>query len=112
MTCIICPKGCRLHVTSSEEALLVEGQGCHRGTEYAQSEVLHPMRTVTTTVLYSGRIPRLPVRTDGPVPKDRVKEVIGKAKELVVSPPIVCGQILEENIAGTGTNLIATRTLD
>ena len=46
----------------------VTGNTCRRGEDYAKKECVAPMRTVTGTVaLRGGRLPVLPVRTNGEV---------------------------------------------
>ena len=71
LICIGCPMGC--HLTAEIEngvVTRVTGNTCRRGEDYAKKECVAPMRTVTGTVaLRGGRLPVLPVRTNGEVPK-------------------------------------------
>ena len=52
LTCVVCPAGCPLEVTLDESGkiLSVTGNTCKRGQSYAESELTHPVRTLTTTV--------------------------------------------------------------
>ena len=49
LTCIVCPKGCRLNV-DEENGFLVTGYGCSRGKEYGHKELTAPTRTLTSIV--------------------------------------------------------------
>jgi CxxC motif-containing protein len=70
------------------------------------------MRILTTTVpLRGGEIVLLPVRTRGPVPKDRLWECLARANSLLVEAPVRVGQVVCPDLAGTGVDLIATRTV-
>ena len=77
LICIGCPMGC--HLTAEIEngvVTRVTGNTCRRGEDYAKKECVAPMRTVTGTVaLRGGRLPVLPVRTNGEVPKEKVLAV-------------------------------------
>ena len=42
MTCISCPVGCRLTVTTDGDEIFVEGNQCKRGAVYAENEVRNP----------------------------------------------------------------------
>lgn len=110
MVCIVCPKGCRL--TVDEETLEVNGNSCPRGEEYGRNEVVSPMRTVTGSVEISGGIHnRLAVRTDRAVPKSKMLEIMETLHRFKVASPVKRGDILIENICGTGANIIASRSM-
>jgi hypothetical protein len=67
-TCIVCPKGCTLHV--DEKTFHVSGNSVARGAEYGAQEVRDPRRTLTTTVILEGAArKRLPVKTDRTIQK-------------------------------------------
>ena len=108
ITCTRCPMGCTLTVTEESGVLTVTGQGCPRGEEYGRSEYTCPVRTLTTTVLVTGSTePLLPVRTDRPIPKEKLFDCMEIVRSLRVAAPVSAGQILLENIAGTGADLVA-----
>lgn len=108
ITCTRCPMGCTLTVTEESGVLTVTGQGCPRGEEYGRSEYTCPVRTLTTTVLVTGGAePLLPVRTDRPIPKEKLFDCMEIVRSLRVAAPVSAGQILLENIAGTGADLVA-----
>ncbi len=110
MICIICPRGCHLSVDT--ETLAVSGNSCPKGEEYGKNEIVAPMRTVTGSVDIQGGIyTRLAVRTDKAVPKDKMFDIMEELHHFVAYAPVKRGQILIENICGTGANIIASRDM-
>ncbi len=112
LTCIACPKGCRMHVTITDGVIDVQGSGCMRGKEYAKSEILNPMRMVTTSVKTrrAGHA-LLSVRTASPVPKGKVPEVLHELHRMKVKAPITTGEVVCRDVAGTKVDVIATKTI-
>ncbi len=108
LTCIVCPIGCTLTATQDENGaiLSVTGNTCPRGKTYAENELLHPVRTLTTTVAVAGTNKPLPVKTDAPIPKDKLFEAMKIANSLCVSAPVHIGDVLYPDLFGA--NLIAT----
>lgn len=112
LVCISCPIGCRLTVAVDGEAVTVTGNQCPRGEVYGTEEMLSPRRVVTATVATgSPVIPRLPVRTTAPLPKEHIGSLLNRAYGLVVPLPVRKGQIVVEDIMGTGIDLVASRDL-
>ena len=109
LTCIVCPRGCEMEVALGEggEVLSVSGNACKRGAVYANDECTHPRRTVTSTVMLEDGRP-LPVKTAGTVPKELVFEVMKEinAKRVPVGTKI--GDVIIENVSGTGVDVVAT----
>ena len=111
LICIVCPKGCHLHV-DEEHGYAVTGNGCPRGAEYGKIELTHPTRVVTSTVRCAGgRYPRCPVKTDRPVPKEMILPVMRALDGAQLTAPVRTGQVVLENVCGTGANVVATRNL-
>ena len=110
LICIGCPMGCRLTVeTENGAALSVRGNGCKHGEEYGIKETTAPARTVTGTVAVRGALlPVLPVRTAGEVPKSKVMDVAAAMHEILAEAPVSIGDVICEDVAGTGVALIAT----
>lgn len=109
--CIVCPLGCRIGVEEKDGEFFFRG-GCARGKSYAAQEVTHPCRIVTTTVrVRCGEIPRLPVRTSHPFPKDRIFDLMEFLRSFEVEAPVQRGTVLARNLLGTGIDLVATRTI-
>ena len=108
ITCTRCPMGCALRVTEADGILSVTGNTCPRGEEYGRSEFTCPVRTLTSTVRVIGAAePLLPVRTDRPIPKDKLTECMALIRDLTVKAPVTTHQVLLENIADTGADLVA-----
>ena len=85
LTCIECPKGCRITVELIDgEVKSVKGNDCPRGKKYAESEVVCPMRVLTTTVrCSSGEM--VSVKTDKPVKKAELFELMEKINGKIVA---------------------------
>lgn len=112
--CIGCPLGCRLEVeeTADDRELEVRGFTCKKGKEYGRQEHTDPRRTVTTTVrLVGADLVRLPVRTDGAVPKAVVRDVCKRLQEIEVDAPVAMGRVVVADVLGTGVDVIATRDM-
>lgn len=109
LICIVCPRGCHLEI---DEKLNVTGNSCKRGEVYGKAEVTNPTRTVTSTVkLNSKNLKMLPVRTDKPISKSKMFEVIEILKNTSVNAPIKSGEEIVKNILDTDVNIISTRTV-
>ena len=113
LICIGCPLGCLLDVEEmGEGAWKTKGYQCKKGKEYGVQEVTDPRRMVTTTVAIRGaHWARLPVRSTAEVPKDLVIDFARALPSLCVQSPVKVGQILMENVIGTGVDVMATRSM-
>ena len=111
--CVACPVGCALKVeVEGKEVLRVEGNTCPRGEKYAQSEVTDPTRTFTSTIrVKDGALPVCPVRSKTPLPLEKVFDVTREVAKVSLSAPIAIGQVIIENVCGTGTDIVASRSL-
>ncbi|MFH1092722.1 MAG: DUF1667 domain-containing protein [Candidatus Omnitrophota bacterium] len=109
--CIECPKGCVLSVeVQNDEIISMCGNECPKGQEYALSEIKNPLRIFTSSVLTQGlSLKMIPVRTDKPIPKDRLFAAMKEVKKIRLSRPVNAGDIIGENFLGLDVNLIATR---
>ncbi len=113
LICISCPLGCSLEVEfDAKKILSVTGNSCKRGAEYAEKEIFHPERIVTTTVKVRGAaIDFLPVKTASSVPKQLTFKVMEAARHIEVKAPVKLGDVIIPDVAGTGVDLVATRSL-
>ena len=111
LTCICCPVGCSLRVELDGGSIAsVSGNSCKRGDEYARQECISPVRVITASVpVKNGKLARVSVKTAAPVPKDRIFDVMDAIRCVSAQAPVRIGDVLCENIAGTGVNLVATR---
>ena len=107
LTCIECPVGCEVEVTLENGKVIgVTGNSCPRGKRYAETEVVCPKRVVTSTVR-SEHGEMIPVKTDRPVRKDAIFEVMEKINKTVCKTPVAIGDILVKNICDDA-NLVVT----
>ena len=111
--CIRCPMGCALHVDMEQGAVkAVSGNGCRQGEQYAHTEATAPVRTVTSTVrVKGGARPVVAVNTVPDVPKDRIFAVMEAIRALTVTAPVHIGDVLLQNAAGTGADIVAAAEL-
>ena len=109
LTCIVCPKGCPLVVElDGKEIVSVSGHTCKRGESYARTECTAPMRTLTTTApIKNGGV--VPVKTDRAIPKELLFDCMKEINAVRVDPDAKLGDIVIENVLGTGANVVTTR---
>lgn len=111
LTCIVCPRGCTLTVTLDPTAenpvVSVEGQGCKRGVDYATAECTHPTRVLTTTApTVDGGV--VPCKTNQPIPRELLFEAMAVINTLSAPAKVEIGDVLLENLLGTGADVVAT----
>lgn len=114
LICIQCPKGCTLEVEMDTDTHVthVQGNSCPKGKEYAIREVLCPMRLVTGTVrIKNGSQRMLPVRSREEIPLEKMIQAMEPIHACSVQAPVQCGQVIVEDLAGTGIPLIAARSM-
>ena len=113
LTCIVCPMGCHLNVEQLEEGFKVEGNTCKRGEKYAVQELTNPTRVITTTVkLENSYLQLLPVKTEDPIPKGMIFDIMEALDKIIVNAPVKVGDVIVENILDTGVNVISAKTMD
>lgn len=112
LICIVCPKGCHLTAEQTTEGWQIAGYGCPRGQQYGVAEMTNPTRVVTSTVRITGGIhPRLPVKTDGALPRSLVRDAVRMLDTVEVTAPVACGQVILADIGGAGINFVASRDM-
>lgn len=110
LTCINCPMGCLLTVTmDGSEIKDISGYTCPRGKTYAEKEVTDPTRIVTSTVkVTAGKCERVSCKTERDIPKDKIFDVMREINSASVKAPVVIGETLIRDVAGTGVDVVAT----
>ena len=107
LTCIVCPLGCQLTVQlNGREVVKVEGNTCPRGAEYAKNECTNPQRTVTSTVRCAGG-GLVSVKTDRPIPKEKMTECMALINGAVAKRPVSIGDVIVSDVFGS--NIVATQ---
>ena len=111
LTCIICPRGCALTVSTDENGkATVSGNSCPKGEKYGVDECTNPVRTVTSVVRVANRDNTMvSVKTELPVPKEHIFDIMDKIRNSTVNAPVKIGDKIIENIFGT--DIIATKTV-
>ncbi len=111
LVCIVCPKGCRLHVDEAND-YAVTGNGCPRGAVYGHNEIKNPTRVLTSTVkLEGGLYRRCPVKTDAAVPKGLLMDIMRALNAVTLQSPVRAGQVVLQDVCGTGANVVVTKSL-
>lgn len=109
LICINCPRGCHLEVEEIGGQFVVTGNRCPRGATYATQELTDPRRVVTAVVrTTSAAMPYLPVKTAAPLPKAHIAPLLNRLYQMTVDTPVVTGQVILPDVAGTGTAVVAT----
>ena len=111
--CTVCPRGCHIQVEGEGEKILsVEGYACKRGLDYASNEFAHPVRILTTLVKIDGvEGDLLPVRSDKPLPKEKLFDCMAVIRDAKVTLPVNRYDVIVADICGTGVNIVATKSV-
>lgn len=110
LICIVCPKGCHLRV--DEKTGAVTGNSCEKGAEYGRKEVTNPTRVVTSTVRVQSKIyRRLPVKTNGDIPKAMIFDAVRLLDAVDVKTPVRIGDAIVKDVLGTGVSFVATKNI-
>ncbi len=114
ITCINCPVGCRMTVELSDqnEFLSVSGNTCPRGAKYAAQECTNPVRMITAVLPVSDRSVPLSVKTSLPVPKKQISSIMSFLSTLQILPPVSVGDVIFQDVLGTGADIVATGRID
>ena len=90
----------------------VTGNNCKRGKEYAVREVTNPVRNIASSVLVEdGELPLASVRLNAPIPKKDIFSVMAEIRKIKVTAPVSIGQIVLQDVLGTGSDVIITKNV-
>lgn len=112
LICIGCPMGCPLTISMAQDGCIVSvsGNTCPKGDSYARKEATNPTRIVTSTVRVEGGSRKLvSVKTKEDIPKEKIFACMEEINGIVAKAPVAAGEVLLENVAGTGVAVVATR---
>ncbi|MBU1290273.1 DUF1667 domain-containing protein, partial [bacterium] len=111
IVCVSCPMGCRMTVQAKEgDIISITGNDCPKGIEYAKEEFTNPLRILPTTVrVIGGELPLVSVKTEKAIPKGLLLKAMAEIAEIEVKAPIKIGQVIKDDLIGTGVSLVATR---
>lgn len=115
MSCIVCPMSCLITVEQDDETkeiVSIEGNTCKRGENYVRSELIHPMRQLTSTVaIDKGIYNRLPVILSAEVPKEKLFDVMEQIRRVRINAPVQMGQVVISDVCGLGVDVLASRSM-
>lgn len=110
ITCIVCPRGCRMTADIQAERITVTGHSCNRGEKHAVAEILHPVRSLTSIVRVSNRRDTMvSVKSADPIPKEEMFAIMERIHATTVEAPIEIGDVILDNICGT--KIVATKQI-
>lgn len=111
--CIGCPLGCNVTVELERNAIRqINGNTCPRGADYVTKELTDPRRIVTSLVrVRGGELPVVSVKTAADIPKDKIEDCIRELKKIELQAPVHMGEVVAQNVCGSGVNVVATRTV-
>ncbi len=113
ITCISCPVGCRMTVTTENgQFVSVTGNACRRGAAYAQQECTAPRRMVTAAIPVAGSSAPLAVKTRTPIPKEKIFACMQALSQVTVAAPVRAGEVVLPDVCDTGVDVIATKSVE
>lgn len=114
LVCINCPMGCEMEVElENGQVLSVKGNTCPRGKAYAETEVLHPVRTITTSLpVNGGDLEMVSCKTSHPIPKEDIFTLMKALAGICVQAPVSIGDVLVSSPAGIDVDIISTRVVE
>ena len=111
LTCIECPVGCEISVKVEDGKVFeLKGNACPRGKAYAEAEVVYPKRVVTTTVKTDGG-KFLPVKSNLPIPKDKIFDAMKKINTVTATLPVKIGDVIIKDIYD-GIDIVACQNIE
>ena len=110
ITCIVCPRGCRMTADIQAERITVTGHSCSRGEKHAVAEILHPVRSLTSIVRVSNRRDTMvSVKSETPVPKEEMFAIMERIHATAVEAPVHIGDVILDDVCGT--RIVATKQI-
>ena len=109
LVCIGCPKGCEMDVSMDGDKVVVVGNSCPKGEDFAIAEMTNPVRVLCSSVKTTfAEYPVLPVRTTEEIPKAKLMEAMEVINAFELDHEVEVGECLIKNILGTSADIIAT----
>ncbi|WBW98518.1 DUF1667 domain-containing protein [Oceanirhabdus sp. W0125-5] len=111
--CKRCTMGCELKVNESNGNISVEGNLCKKGAAYGKEEILKEERVLTFKLpIKNGYFNKIHVKTSCEISKELWEKVYELVYSLELEAPIEVGEVILENILGTGIKLVSERKID
>ena len=70
------------------------------------------MILTTTVKIESETSSLLPVKTDKPISRDKLKKAMKRISKLQVKAPVTVGDIIAKNFTEKGINLVSTKSVE
>jgi len=110
LTCIVCPRGCLLHIDDNEN---VTGNFCPRGAIYAKNELTNPTRNIASIMRVKNREDTVvSVKTSAPIPKGLIFKVMEEINKTPVNAPCKIGEIAIKNVLNLNVDILITKNID
>ncbi len=112
IVCIECPKGCILKIGGESGKPDISGYSCPRGKDFALSEIISPMRTLSSTVrtVFSDT-PVVPVKVSAEIPKSRIFDVMHEIHKVRLGNRLGSGDVVIGNVLGLGVEVVLTSNM-
>ncbi len=113
IVCSVCPRGCEVAVSKEKSQVKLNGYLCQRGHDFAMRNLVDPHQVLCTTVrtVFDSQ-PLLPVKTDRPVAVKDFQKIMQVVREIILKDEVNVGDVVYENVAESGANLVATYFLN
>ncbi|NLM06916.1 MAG: DUF1667 domain-containing protein [Tissierellia bacterium] len=109
--CKVCPVGCEVSITGKDPNTIT-GNRCGRGGEYIYKQVMGKSEVLTGRMPIEGGImSKIPVQTSEPLPSDLRDKILSEINSSKAVAPVKKGEVLIENVLGTGVDVIASRAM-
>lgn len=114
IVCVVCPVSCPVIVEFEDNSIIrTDHNQCRLALDYVTDELFDPRRTLTTSLpVDGGKGPLVSVKTERGLPKDLVLDAMQSLSGVHVNAPVHIGDVIVEDVLGTGIHLVATRNVD
>jgi CxxC motif-containing protein len=114
MCCTTCPNSCALTVQVEGETIVsVEGNKCKRGLDFAEQERIDPKRMLTSTMILrtSSGERSVPVKSALPMSRAKMQDAMAVIRAASLSHGVHIGDVLIPDVADSGVDIVASKTV-
>lgn len=110
LQCKICSVQCNLTIETQDENILITGNNCGRGLDYAKSQISKDKTILKgRCILLKGSMGRLPVISSEPISRDLLDSALELISNTKVLAPVKKDQVIISNILNTSVDIISQR---
>lgn len=107
--CKGCGNGCFLEVAYEPERICsIQGNSCENGRRYAEEVLLCQMVEIVLPTA-DGRTVR--TCTQEPIPRSKKEACLRECEGIFMKTPVIQGEVILYDVAGTGVSLVAAETI-